>query len=762
MTQSAQSTTLFQRNKHIYIQEEDKLKDILSDEAFHEKVISWLESTITELDLQFEICDQKLAELQQNISVESGNYWCSKTVIKHCNLHLDVKNISSSGADTEQHATIPEVVHAVSSLQLLKTQPFITPKQKRFIEQCEAELSSVVFEPRELGFISNALRVKLREGSNARSLLGSLAEFQNTIEVLSPDVDKCEQLLEASISNGEMALAEEISERQLKIYERILQLITDQYPIITNHYVESRVNDRRQRWAIFRMADKDITAVIEGKNRQIEACEEDLLKIKEQIENYNNDDTHQRKRYETDRGLSDEFLQKNREQQQGVWNRMFELAREMQQCQVELSKLAQKRRKEIERRLQMEEREAGRRSGHESFLKAVSEHAQKLQNIVTNAIKAKDLATSLNNFVLDGCDTIASKVDKRQNTFSEMLRAIQSHHFKRYSDYYLAASRYLYRKERRLMQLDEEIRDNEIKKELHTESLDVNAKKYVEANKILLLKRRELGHQIVAIRANLDKASEDIEPTLSSLRFAGVEYVHPSEIAKKVNLNRHSTILDYREKVTPSTTFDEKVKVEEEKTLLQIRAAIEQENSERASYRRTQLPMLEAKYRTPLQRQVGALLDRRLNDTPSAGSPSASYPKAVTHPLPGHQKVPGTHGAGGEEPDRAAATLSAKPSHLVSSRRNSLEEMGDGVGGDASTASHGVQLGINDVLRVEGRSLRALYPYKARAPDELTFDEGEVIVCVSRAQEEGWLKGVCNQRTGLFPINYVAPCDEDD
>lgn len=59
--------------------------------------------------------------------------------------------------------------------------------------------------------------------------------------------------------------------------------------------------------------------------------------------------------------------------------------------------------------------------------------------------------------------------------------------------------------------------------------------------------------------------------------------------------------------------------------------------------------------------------------------------------------------------------------------------------------------------QMEGAVFCVLYPYKARAPDELNLEENDRVVCISRTAEEGWFKGVCNQRTGLFPINYVEP-----
>ncbi|KAG8346219.1 Paraflagellar rod protein Variant SH3 domain [Trypanosoma vivax] len=771
----ASAATLFQRNKRIYIQEEEKLKNLISDEAFQEKFGQWLESTITQLDVQYELCEQQLAELQQSVAVEAGSYWCSKTIIKHCNLHMNESRLVAVGVDMEEHASLPDVVNLVSCLQQLKTQSFITRKQEHFIEQCESQFKNVVFEPRELVCITNALQIKLRDVCNAWGVFNKLSDFQNSIETLSPDVNRCEQLLEASIVNGEMALAEEISGRQLEIFERILRLINDQYPVIRNYYTESCDSDKRRRWEIFRMADKDISTVIEGKYRQIEACEEDLIKIKEQIENYNNDDSHQRKRYETDRNISDEFLQNNKEKQQSVWNRMFELFKEVQRCQEELSKLATKRRREIDRRLEMEEQEARRRSGHEAFIKAAAEHAQKLQHMINNALEAKDIAISLNNFVLDGCDTIAAKFDKQQDAFGEVLRVVQNHHFKRFSDYYLAASRFIYRKERRLQQIEEDIKSNEMRQSLCQESFDVNAKTYAELNKGLLLKRRELAQEVLNIRHRLERAEKDIEHTLRSLRFSGVEYIHPRDIVEKVNLNRCSTILDYREFMLPSVPYDEKVAAEEAETLSRIREIFKLESEQRAKNRRVLLPQLITKHPTPLQRNVDMMLSKRTEEAQvNTYPPPQLHSKFVPQTATLHEK--GTENITASLTQRIETKPSAQvthPStaHLVSSHEVSTEAVpGRTVAPQSPINAHRMSTssvsytmedthGGQGIARMEGTTVRALYAYKARAPDELSFEKNDLIVCVSRA-EEGWFKGVCNQRTGLFPINYVVPIDE--
>uniref|UniRef100_A0A672UPB6 Osteoclast-stimulating factor 1 n=1 Tax=Strigops habroptila TaxID=2489341 RepID=A0A672UPB6_STRHB len=50
---------------------------------------------------------------------------------------------------------------------------------------------------------------------------------------------------------------------------------------------------------------------------------------------------------------------------------------------------------------------------------------------------------------------------------------------------------------------------------------------------------------------------------------------------------------------------------------------------------------------------------------------------------------------------------------------------------------------------------RALYTFEPRTPDELYFEEGDIIY-ISDMSDTNWWKGTCKGRTGLIPSNYVA------
>ncbi|CAH1119337.1 unnamed protein product [Phaedon cochleariae] len=52
----------------------------------------------------------------------------------------------------------------------------------------------------------------------------------------------------------------------------------------------------------------------------------------------------------------------------------------------------------------------------------------------------------------------------------------------------------------------------------------------------------------------------------------------------------------------------------------------------------------------------------------------------------------------------------------------------------------------------------ALYDYQAAADDEISFDPDNVITHIDKI-DEGWWRGLCKGKYGLFPANYVQ-CDE--
>ena len=71
-----------------------------------------------------------------------------------------------------------------------------------------------------------------------------------------------------------------------------------------------------------------------------------------------------------------------------------------------------------------------------------------------------------------------------------------------------------------------------------------------------------------------------------------------------------------------------------------------------------------------------------------------------------------------------------------------------------------------NIAKTAAKSLwTAIYDYDAQGEDELRLIKGDVIEVLSKdykiSGDEGWWTGKCNDKVGVFPCNFVAPCDLD-
>ena len=274
----------FQRTKQNYLEMEESLQALVSNKEFQVHFQAWLDATIADLDVQFESCEQTLGDLQQTVQPEEGDYWNFKTLVQHCNLCIDEKRLIRPGQPSGgEHLTWPEAVILMQTMHSLKIQSYITQDQRDFLAHVEEEMRHVIFDRRELQTISAGLTTKLSTEIEQQTLQTDLDAFQRRIEALTPQLVELENLLESARLNGDMAVAEHMSAKQLDKHEELLALITGQYPIIHRRHSDTEDFKRRRRWQIFRMANKDITCVVEAKMRQIEACGEDMSRIEEQV-----------------------------------------------------------------------------------------------------------------------------------------------------------------------------------------------------------------------------------------------------------------------------------------------------------------------------------------------------------------------------------------------------------------------------------------------------------------------------------------------
>lgn len=72
----------------------------------------------------------------------------------------------------------------------------------------------------------------------------------------------------------------------------------------------------------------------------------------------------------------------------------------------------------------------------------------------------------------------------------------------------------------------------------------------------------------------------------------------------------------------------------------------------------------------------------------------------------------------------------------------------------AAIATTDDQIDLAEYIEDTGIRAIALYDYEATAEDEISFDPNDIITHIEQI-DEGWWRGLCRNRYGLFPANYV-------
>ncbi|KAJ6651517.1 hypothetical protein lerEdw1_020852 [Lerista edwardsae] len=111
---------------------------------------------------------------------------------------------------------------------------------------------------------------------------------------------------------------------------------------------------------------------------------------------------------------------------------------------------------------------------------------------------------------------------------------------------------------------------------------------------------------------------------------------------------------------------------------------------------------------------------------------------------PAHQDPPSFSGGGGGEDYEEVVEPSGHEEALYDNSAD-LDQEYEEIPGTSGPLCEGSQAGLSAV---------ALYDYQGDGDDEISFDPGDTITDIEQV-DEGWWRGRCHGRDGLFPANYV-------
>jgi len=236
---------------------------------------------------------------------------------------------------------------------------------------------------------------------------------------------------------------------------------------------------------------------------------------------------------------SERFVKENIEKQEECWRKIQDLERQLQ-------KLGTERFEEVKRRIEENDREEKRRVEYQQFLEVASQHRKLLELTVYNCDLAIRCTGLIEELVAEGCSAVKARYDKTNQDLGALRIEVHKDHLEYFRMLYLTLGSLIYKKEKRLEEIDKSIRSTHISLEFCIETFDPNAKKHSDQKKELYALRHGVEEELGLLKEKQSKAMDEFEESEAALNAAGVDFVHPVDENNEEVLSRRSKMVEYK------------------------------------------------------------------------------------------------------------------------------------------------------------------------------------------------------------------------
>jgi len=148
--------------------------------------------------------------------------------------------------------------------------------------------------------------------------------------------------------------------------------------------------------------------------------------------------------------------------------------------------------------------------------------------------------------VSEGCAAVKARHDKTNQELADMRIAVHQEHLEYFRMLYLTLGSLIYKKEKRLEEVDRTIRTTHIQLEFCVETFDPNAKKHSDMKKELYKLRQGVEEELSLLKEKQAKSLDDFKESEEALDAAGIEFNHPVDENNEEVLTRRTKMVEYR------------------------------------------------------------------------------------------------------------------------------------------------------------------------------------------------------------------------
>eukprot|EP00998_Keelungia_sp_KM082_P008252 NODE_443_length_1941_cov_147.073319_g436_i0.p1 GENE.NODE_443_length_1941_cov_147.073319_g436_i0~~NODE_443_length_1941_cov_147.073319_g436_i0.p1 ORF type:complete len:580 (+),score=229.34 NODE_443_length_1941_cov_147.073319_g436_i0:82-1821(+) len=405
------------------------------------------------------------------------------------------------------------------------------------VEKVEEELRRSQLDATQLAQVPVSTLKQVEDIMNVTNIQTALSSTEEQIKTVLAQIEKTNEIQNVAMADGEMQVAEEQMYTKVQLQERLIELIQDKYRIISK--VEDENAPFKKIYETQKKANQETSQMKDAKRRLKQRCETDLKHIHDAIQKADLEDAEAMKRFAAQKDKSERFLRDNLEKQDECWRKIQDLERQLQ-------KLGTERFEEVKRRIEENDREEKRKVEYQQFLEVVSQHKKLLELTVYNCDLAIRVTGLVEELVAESCSAIKARFDRTNQELNDLRLEVHKEYLEFFRMLYLTLGNLIYKKEKKLEELDRNIRTTHIQLEFCIETFDPNAKKHSDAKKQLYMVRAQTEEELSMLKEKQSKATEDSAACEEPLPAAAINFPPPADEQTEEILNRRSKMVEYR------------------------------------------------------------------------------------------------------------------------------------------------------------------------------------------------------------------------
>jgi hypothetical protein len=516
----------------------------LENEEFIQElhVSDWSENQKQKLSAAHEKAHELLAAVEAGTKWNLTQAYDIQKLMRVCGLEMSVRELYKP----EDKPQFMDIIALKKTLQELKQHRNKTrivsftgtiDNGLAKLEKVEEELRRSQLDATEMAQIPVNVLKNLEDCMNVQNVQAALVGNEEQINQLLQSIEKCKEIRNIALSDGEMSIAEEQFYIKAQLLERLVELVRDKFRIIGVTDDENRMFSKIHE--VQKKAFQETSAMKDAKRRLKQRCETDLKHLHDAIQKADLEDAEAMKRFAAQKDKSEKFIKDNEDKQDECWRKIQDLERQLQ-------KLGTERFEEIKRRIEENDREEKRKVEYQQFLDVVSQHKKLLELTVYNCDLAIRAIGIIEELVAEGCSAIKARYDKTNQELADLRLLVHQEYLGVFRRLYKTLGQLVYKKEKKLEEIDRNIRTTHIQLEFCVDTFDPNAKKHSDAKKELYKQRASVEEELQMLKDKMATALEAFRPTEEALRQAGVEFLHPIEEVEEGNLARRTKINSYQ------------------------------------------------------------------------------------------------------------------------------------------------------------------------------------------------------------------------